>query len=90
MKDGNLKTTNPTKQIFTSNYTSKLNFSDQKISEVNGVSLNLLNNTIINSNIVLFKAQRYYFPLKDICNALNYSIKKANNIYTLSNGDKDI
>ena len=90
MKDGIVKTSNPTKQIFTNKHTPKINFSDTKISVINGISLNILNNTTINSGTILFKSQRYYFPLQDICNSLNYSVKKANNIYTLSKDDKDI
>lgn len=90
MKDGTVKTLNPTKQIFTNNHTPKINFSDTKISVVKDISLNILNKSTIDCDTVLFKSQRYYFPLENICNSLNYSIKEANNIYTLSNGNNDI
>ncbi|MCE5221731.1 MAG: DUF2334 domain-containing protein [Clostridium sp.] len=75
---------------FKSPYTPKIKFADIPVTKVNGVSLNILNETNITNVPMLLKAQRYYIPLKFICNKLNYTIDTSDNSISLSNDDNKI
>ncbi|MDD6794843.1 MAG: DUF2334 domain-containing protein [Clostridiaceae bacterium] len=69
---------------FTSCYTSKINFSDMPVSNINDVSINFLDNKINNSKLLL-KAQRYYIPIDSVCSALNYSFNVENTTISKDN-----
>ena len=75
---------------FKSPYTPKIKFADRPITKVNGVSLNILNESNITDVPMLLKSQRYYIPLKFICNKLNYTIDTSDNSILLSNDDNKI
>ena len=75
---------------FKSPYTPKIKFADRPVTKVNGVSLNILNETNITNVPMLLKAQRYYIPLNFICNKLNYTIDTSDNSILLSNDDNKI
>ena len=51
---------------FRSPYNPKIKFMDRPVTKVNGVSLNILNQTNITNVPMLLKAQRYYIPLNFI------------------------
>ena len=75
---------------FKSTYTPKIKFADRSITKINGVSLNILNETNITNVPMLLKAQRYYIPLSFICNKLNYTIDTSNNKISLYSNDNRI
>ena len=75
---------------FKSTYTPKIKFADRPITKINGVSLNILNETNITNVPMLLKSQRYYIPLNFICSKLNYNIDTSNNTISLSNNDDKI
>ena len=75
---------------FKSTYTPKIKFADRPITKINGVSLNILNETNITNVPVLLKAQRYYIPLSFICNKLNYTIDTSDNKILLYSNDNRI
>ena len=75
---------------FKSPYTPKIKFADRPVTKVNGVSLNILNESNITNVPMLLKAQRYYIPLNFICNKLNYTIDNSDNSILLSNHDNKI
>ena len=70
---------------FKSPYTPKIKFADRPVTKINGVSLNILNETNITNVSMLLKAQRYYIPLNFICNKLNYNMDTSDDsIYYLT------
>ena len=74
---------------FESTYTSKIKFQDRPITKINGISLNILNESNITNVPMLLKAQRYYIPLSFICNKLNYTIDTSDNkILLYSNNNR--
>jgi len=74
---------------FESTYTPKIKFEDRPITKINGVSLNILNESNITNVSMLLKAQRYYIPLSFICNKLNYTIDTSDNkILLYSNNNR--
>lgn len=75
---------------FKSVYTPKIKFADEPITEVNNVSLNILNEANITNVPMLLKSQRYYIPLSFICNKLNYTLNTSNNKISLYNADNKI
>ena len=75
---------------FKSTYTAKIKFEDRPITKVNGVSLNILNESNITNVPMLLKAQRYYIPLDFICKKLNYTIDTLSNGLLLSNNSNKI
>ncbi|GEP63868.1 hypothetical protein CBE01nite_16360 [Clostridium beijerinckii] len=75
---------------FKSTYTPKIKFEDRPITKVNGISLNILNESNITNVPMLLKSQRYYIPLNFICNKLNYTIDTSNNKILLSNKNNKI
>ena len=75
---------------FKSIYTAKIKFADRSITEISGVTLNILNETNITNVPMLLKAQRYYIPLSFICNKLNYNFDTSDNSILLSNNDNKI
>ncbi|MBW6411485.1 DUF2334 domain-containing protein [Clostridium weizhouense] len=78
------------KNNFKSTYNAKLKFEDRPISKINGVILNILDeNNIINVPMLL-KSQRYYIPLKFICNKLNYTLDSSSNEILLYNDNNKI
>ena len=78
------------KNNFKSIYTAKIKFADRSITEISGVTLNILNETNITNVPMLLKAQRYYIPLSFICNKLNYNFDTSDNSILLSNNDNKI
>ena len=78
------------KNNFKSIYTAKIKFADRPITEISGVTLNILNETNITNVPMLLKAQRYYMPLSFICNKLNYNFDTSDNSILLSNNDNKI
>ena len=78
------------KNNFKSIYTTKIKFADKSITEISGVTLNILNETKITNVPMLLKAQRYYIPLSFICNKLNYNFDTSDNSILLSNNDNKI
>jgi len=75
---------------FKSIYTAKIKFADRSITEISGVTLNILNETNITNVPMLLKSQRYYIPLSFICNKLNYNFDTSDNSILLSNNDNKI
>lgn len=75
---------------FKSTYTSKIKFEDAQVTKVDGVSLNILNESNITSIPILLKSQRYYIPINFICNKLNYVINTSDNKISLSKNDNTI
>ena len=75
---------------FKSTYTPKIKFADRPITEISGVSLNILNESNITNVPMLLKSQRYYIPLSFICNKLNYTLDTSNNKILLYNNDNKI
>lgn len=75
---------------FKSPYTPKIKFADRPVTKVNGVRLNILNEPNITNVPILLKSQRYYIPLKFICNKLKYTIDTSDNSILLSNNDNKI
>lgn len=75
---------------FKSSYTSKLKFMDRPITKINGVTLNILNQTNITNVPMLLKAQRYYIPLSFISSKLNYTLDTSNNSILVYNNDNKI
>ena len=75
---------------FRSPYNPKIKFMDRPVTKVNGVSLNILNQTNITNVPMLLKAQRYYVPLNFICNKLNYTIDTSDDSILLYNADNKI
>ena len=75
---------------FKSEYTPKIKFEDNPITKVNGVRLNILNETNITNVPMLLKAQRYYIPLSFICSKLNYTLDNSSDSILLSNNDNKI
>ncbi|WP_315069106.1 DUF2334 domain-containing protein [uncultured Clostridium sp.] len=75
---------------FKSVYTPKLKFDDEPITEVNNVTLNILNETNITNVPMLLKSQRYYIPLSFICSKLNYTLDTSDNKISLYNNDNKI
>lgn len=75
---------------FKSPYTPKIKFLDKPVTKINGVSLSILNETNITNIPMLLKAQRYYIPLKFICNKLNYTVNTSDDSILLSNDDNRI
>ena len=75
---------------FKSTYTPKIKFADRPVTQVNGVSLNILNESNITNVPMLLKSQRYYIPLNFICSKLNYTLNTSNNSILLSNTDNKI
>lgn len=74
---------------FRSTYTPKIKFTDEPITKIAGVSLNISNEA--NNNVpILLKAQRYYVPLSFICNKLNYTLDNSNNSILIYNTDNKI
>lgn len=74
---------------FTSPYKSKMNFDEMEISEVSGVTFNILNDHNIKNIPVLLKAQRYYIPLTYISNKLGYkTLYKDESCSLLSDSNK--
>lgn len=74
---------------FTSHYKSKMNFDQMEISEVSGVTFNILNDHNIKNIPVLLKAQRYYIPLTYISNKLGYNtLYKDESCSLLSDSNK--
>ncbi|HEY5524517.1 MAG TPA: DUF2334 domain-containing protein, partial [Clostridium sp.] len=51
-----------------------LNFDNMPISEITDVTLNILNEHNIKNIPMLLKSQRYYIPMKFICNKLLYTV----------------
>ena len=78
------------KDNFRSTYTPKIKFSDRPVTKINGISLNILNESNITNVPMLLKSQRYYIPLDFICSKLNYTIDTSNNSILLSNKDNKI
>lgn len=58
---------------FSSFYNPKYNFSELPYSEIKGVKLNILGKDLPEISI-LEKSQRYYIPLNNICEILNFSL----------------
>jgi len=75
---------------FKSPYTPKIKFADRPVTKINGVSLNILNETNITSVPMLLKSQRYYIPLNFICNKLNYTVDTSDDSILLSSDDNKI
>lgn len=75
---------------FKSTYIPKIKFEDRPITKVNGIKLNILNESNITNIPMLLKSQRYYIPLDFICSKLNYTINAQNNRIILSNTDNKI
>ena len=75
---------------FKSTYTPKIKFEDRPVTNVNGVSLNILNESNITNVPMLLKSQRYYVPLRFICDKLNYTLDTSNNKILLYNNDNRI
>ena len=75
---------------FESTYTSKIKFEDRPIAKINGISLNILNESNITNVPMLLKSQRYYIPLSFICKKLNYTIDTSDNKILLHNNDNRI
>ncbi|BCZ49173.1 hypothetical protein psyc5s11_52400 [Clostridium gelidum] len=78
------------KNKFTSIYTPKIKFTDKPVTEISGVTLNILNETNITNVPMLLKAQRYYIPLDFICNKLDYTIDISDNSILLSKNDNKV
>ena len=78
------------KNNFRSTYTPKIKFADRPITEISGVTLNILNESNITNVPMLLKAQRYYIPLDFICSKLNYTIDSSVNEILLYNNDNKI
>lgn len=78
------------KNNFKSTYTPKINFADRPVTQVYGVTLNILNETKITNVPILLKAQRYYIPLNFICDKLNYTIDTSANEILLYDNDNKI
>ena len=78
------------KNNFKSTYTPKIKFADRPITEISGVTLNILNESNITNVPMLLKAQRYYIPLDFICSKLNYTIDTSVNEILLYNNDNKI
>jgi hypothetical protein len=78
------------KNNFKSTYTPKVNFADMPVTDINGVTLNVLNETNIANVPMLLKAQRYYIPVSFICSKLDYSIDISNNSMLLSKNETKI
>ena len=75
---------------FESTYVPKIKFEDRPITKVNGISLNILNESNITNVPMLLKAQRYYMPLSFICNKLNYTIDTSDNKILLNSNNNKI
>ena len=75
---------------FKSTYTPKIKFEDRPVTKVNGISLNILNESNITNVPMLLKSQRYYIPLSFICNKLNYTLNTSNSKISLYNNDNKI
>jgi len=75
---------------FKSTYTPKIKFEDSPVTKVNGVSLNILNESNITNVPILLKSQRYYIPLSFICNKLDYTLDTSNSKISLYNNDNKI
>jgi hypothetical protein len=75
---------------FKSNYNSKINFLDSSITKIQGVSLNILNQTKLTDVPMLLKSQRYYIPVNFICDKLNYTLEISNNSILLCNNETKI
>jgi len=80
LPDTNLKST----------YAPKIKFEDRPVTKVNGISLNILNESNITNIPMLLKSQRYYIPLSFICDKLNYTLDTSNNKISLYNKDNKI
>jgi len=63
---------------FKSIYTPENNFDNMPVSEITDVSLNILNESNITNVPMLLKSQRYYIPMKFICNKLLYTVSTSN------------
>jgi hypothetical protein len=75
---------------FKSTYTPKIKFEDRPAIKVNGIILNILNESNITNVPMLLKSQRYYIPLSFICDKLNYILDTSNNKISLYNNDNKI
>jgi len=75
---------------FKSTYTPKIKFEDSPVTKVNGISLNILNESNITNVPILLKSQRYYIPLSFICNKLDYTLDTSNSKISLYNNDNKI
>ncbi|MGL5152629.1 MAG: DUF2334 domain-containing protein [Clostridium sp.] len=84
VKDGKISSyVTPLKNKFKSSYEPKLNFKDQKITEINDVSVKLYGEEFSLKNSIVLKAQRYYISIDDICSLFSYSISSSDQL-TLS------
>ena len=75
---------------FKSTYTPKIKFEDRPVIKVNGISLNILNESNITNVPMLLKSQRYYIPLSFICNKLDYTLDTSNSKISLYNNSNKI
>ena len=75
---------------FKSLYTAKIKFSDRPVTQINDVSLSVLDGTNINNVPIILKAQRYYIPVNFISKKLNYTLDTSNNSLILSNTNDKI
>ncbi|GKU25554.1 DUF2334 domain-containing protein [Clostridium folliculivorans] len=79
-----------TKNNFKSSYTPKIKFSDRPISEINDVSLSILDGTSLPNVPMILKSQRYYIPLNFISEKLNYTVDNSSGLPFLSNNTNKI
>lgn len=75
---------------FKSTYNPKIKFEDRPITNINGVSFNILNENNITNVPVLLKSQRYYIPLSFISTKLNYTLDNSNGSISVYNSDNNI
>lgn len=75
---------------FKSTYTSKINFNDMPVTNVNDITLNILDKKNIKNVPMLLKAQRYYIPVSFICNKLNYQIQSSDDSIILKNTEHEL
>ncbi|GFP75053.1 DUF2334 domain-containing protein [Clostridium fungisolvens] len=79
-----------TKNNFKRSYTPKIKFSDRPISEINGVSLSILDGTSIPDVPMILKSQRYYIPLNVVSKKLNYTVDNSRGSLFISNKSNKI
>lgn len=90
INNGQIESSELLSKPFTSKYISKASFNDMPVSNVDGVTFNILSNKNIKDIPVLLKSQRYYIPVSYISKILGYTVENNKKFIALKNSSVKI